>query len=134
VLQWKTYTRLSGTSSGRYKGGNVKRIKKCVTKFIQYPIAFVTNVGSILWPKAPDRVLVTIKERRKDKLHHLLYDADKVPCDMCILKVISDAYNIPVHGLSVVEKKPTKREVGQCTKPGKRGTWSLRKLDKVHKV
>ena len=109
-------------------------MKKYLKRLVQYPIRFVTVAGSILWPKKPDRVLVTILEKSTGKEHHLLYDADHVPCDECVIRLIGDTYGVPRRNLAVIEKRPSAREIGQCTKPGKRGTWSIRKLDKIQKA
>ena len=108
----------------------MRKLKRCLKKIVHYPRKFVSFVAEAFSTRKA-HVLVTILEKSTGKEHHLLYNEEHVPCDECIVKLIGDTYDIPRRGLLVVERKPTTREVGQCTRPGKRGTWSIRRLTKV---
>jgi len=90
----------------------------------------VHGVGSIFSTKAKYE-LVTIVEKATGKEHHLMYNTGHVPCDECILQLISGAYDVPVSKLLVVDKRPCARDVGCCKNKGKRGTWSLKRLTKL---
>ena len=106
-------------------------MKKVLKKLVHYPKKFVGYVVEAFSPTRRPHVLVTILEKSSGKEHHLLYNEDHVPCDECIIKLIGETYNVPKRNLIVVEKRATQREVGQCTRPGKRGTWSIRRLTNV---